>query len=262
MEVLGLGWRTDLALLRLGGSEVIDRPTYVVVRTPDNPTYRWGNFLLLHRPPLARDLSRIDELYAAELPGVTHRAVGIDLPDATVADLRVLADAGFEVSGSDVMTASALREPSRPNRTARLRALVDDADWEQRVRLDLACHDGSSAEFVEFSRLRAEAERRLTEVGAAVWFGAFDDERLVCTLGVVRAGGGLVRYQEVQTHPETRGRGLAGTLVHAAGTFALRELEAQTLVIVADPDYHAIRIYRALGFTSTETQLQAELARA
>ncbi|MBZ5738681.1 GNAT family N-acetyltransferase [Nocardioides mangrovi] len=261
MEVLGLGWRTDLALLRLGGSEVVDRSTYAVVRTPDNPTYRWGNFLLLRRTPLARDIGRIDELFAAELPDITHRAVGVDLPDGSIGDLRALADVGYAVSGSVVMTASALREPRRPNRTALLRALVDDGDWAQRVQLDLACHDGSSPEFVEFSRLRAEAERRLTEAGTAVWFGAFDNERLVATLGVVRAGDGLIRYQEVQTHPETRGRGLAGTLVHAAGTFALRELDAHTLVIVADPDHHAIRIYRALGFEGTETQLQAELTR-
>lgn len=261
MEVLGLGWRTDLALLRLGGSEVVERPTYVVVRTPDNPTYRWGNFLLLRRVPLARDLGHVGELVAEELPGITHRAIGIDLPDVSAADLRVLTDVGYEVSRSDVMTAGALHEPKRPNRTARVRALVDGADWDQRVQLDLACHDGSSPEFVEFSRLRAEAERRLAEAGAAVWFGAFDNERLVATLGVVRAGDGLVRYQEVQTHPETRGRGLAGTLVHAAGTFALRELDAHTLVIVADPDYHAIRIYRALGFATTEQQVQAELAR-
>nr|MBA2558703.1 GNAT family N-acetyltransferase [Propionibacteriales bacterium] len=31
-----------------------------------------------------------------------------------------------------------------------------------------------------------------------------------------------------------------------------------TLVMVADPDYPAIRLYRSLGFVDTETQLQAE----
>jgi hypothetical protein len=39
-------------------------------------------------------------------------------------------------------------------------------------------------------------------------------------------------------------------------------LGAQTLVMVADPGYHAIDLYRSLGFAVTETQLQAELPHA
>ena len=35
------------------------------------------------------------------------------------------------------------------------------------------------------------------------------------------------------------------------------ELGAETLVMVADPDYVAIRVYRSVGFDGTETQLQA-----
>jgi hypothetical protein len=35
-------------------------------------------------------------------------------------------------------------------------------------------------------------------------------------------------------------------------------LHVRTLVIVADPEYHAIRIYRSLGFTETETQIELE----
>ena len=33
-----------------------------------------------------------------------------------------------------------------------------------------------------------------------------------------------------------------------------------TLVMVADPEYLAIRIYRSVGFTDSESQLQAEKA--
>jgi hypothetical protein len=31
-----------------------------------------------------------------------------------------------------------------------------------------------------------------------------------------------------------------------------------TLVMVADPDYPAVRVYRSVGFEDSETQLQAE----
>jgi hypothetical protein len=46
MQVTSLGFRTDLALRVLEGAEVTDRGDYTVVRSPDNPTFWWGNFLL------------------------------------------------------------------------------------------------------------------------------------------------------------------------------------------------------------------------
>jgi GNAT superfamily N-acetyltransferase len=261
MEVLSCAWRTDLAILALSGSEIEHHPTYVVVRTPGNPGYRWGNFLLLRRTPLRRDLQLVEEQFARELPEVTHRAFGVDSPDGRTDDLSTFADAGYDVEAATVLTASELVSPPRSNLNARCRPLVGDADWEQRVSLDIACNDGGPDGFVDFTRRKAAAERRLTENGDGAWFGAFDSGRLVATTGIVRAGHAVARFQQVQTHPEARGRGLAGTLVHAAGTEALNRFGATTLVTVADPDYHAIRIYRSVGFVESEVQLTAERVR-
>jgi 1-aminocyclopropane-1-carboxylate deaminase len=60
----------------------------------------------------------------------------------------------------------------------------------------------------------------------------------------------------VETHPDFRGRGLAGTLVHRVSGYGFDELGARTLVMVADPDYLAIRVYRSVGFADTEVQTQ------
>ena len=79
-------------------------------------------------------------------------------------------------------------------------------------------------------------------------------------MGLVRAGTGLARFQSVETHPGFRGSGLAGTLVYDVSEFGFAELEAETLVMVADPNYAAIRIYGAVGFTASESALQVELA--
>jgi predicted GNAT family acetyltransferase len=95
------------------------------------------------------------------------------------------------------------------------------------------------------------------EAGHGVWFGAFLGDRLVSSMGLVRAGEGLARFQDVKTHPDARGRGLAGTLVHTVSRYGFDHLDAETLVMVADPDYLAIRVYRSVGFDDTETQLQA-----
>ena len=50
MEIKSLGYRTDLLLLELSGSVFHDAGEYVVVRTPDNPGFWWGNFLLYRTP--------------------------------------------------------------------------------------------------------------------------------------------------------------------------------------------------------------------
>jgi predicted GNAT family acetyltransferase len=77
-------------------------------------------------------------------------------------------------------------------------------------------------------------------------------------MGLFTTTTGLARFQSVETHPRARGQGLAGTLVHVVSQFGFTELGAHTLVMVADPTYSAIRIYRSVGFEETETQLQVE----
>ncbi|RJQ81049.1 GNAT family N-acetyltransferase [Pseudonocardiaceae bacterium YIM PH 21723] len=100
--------------------------------------------------------------------------------------------------------------------------------------------------------------RELTDRGKGSWFGAFQDGRLVASLGVFTDGSGLARYQSVDTLPGYRNRGLAGTLVHHAGQYALTELGARLLVIQADPGYHAIRVYRSVGFADAETAVSLQ----
>ena len=112
----------------------------------------------------------------------------------------------------------------------------------------------------EFVTRRANSNRALVAAGHGRWFGAFLGDTLVAQMGLVAAAPGLARFQSVETHPKHRGRGLAGTLAHHVSAYGFAELQAKTLVIVADPDYLAIRIYRAIGFTNSEVQLQAELA--
>ena len=77
-------------------------------------------------------------------------------------------------------------------------------------------------------------------------------------MGLVTAGPALARFQAVETHPDARGRGLAGTLVHHVSRYGFDTLGAETLVMVADPEYLAIRLYRSVGFSDSESQLQAE----
>ena len=253
MEIPSLAFRTDLALARLAGSEVEDHGDHVVVRTPDNPSFYWGNYLLLPQAPTADELPAWEEVSDRTFPHCRHRAYGVATAHGTLDDLAVFAAAGFGTDASSVLTATAVHEPPRPNREATYRRLVSDDDWEQQMSL-WKVDDEVTPEFV---RGKVAAERRTSESGAGAWWGAFVGGTLLSSMGLVSASPGLARYQQVQTRPEARGRGLAGTLVERVGRYGFEELGATTLVMVADPDYLAIRIYRSVGFDDTETELQA-----
>ena len=254
MELKSLAWRTDLALLGYSGSEVLDRGDHLVVRTPDNPSYYWGNFLLLRDLPAADEVAGWVEVFEREYPASRHRAMGVDGTDGSRDDIAPFLSRGFTTDQSAVMTATAVHEPPRPNTEATIRPLVSDDDWERQVRLTLAGEESELS--VEFATGKARAHRRLVEQGRGAWFGAFLGEELVSSLGLFVASEGLARFQDVKTHPDARGRGLCGTLVHAAGRYGFDELGVHTLVMVADPDYLAIRVYRSVGFSETERQLQ------
>lgn len=256
MELTSTAWQTDLALRAWSGSEIEDRGDHLVVRTPTNPAYYWGNFILLPGRPGAGDVPGWLELFAQEFPRSRHLAFGVESRDGTLADLEPFREGGLTTEAAAVMTATTVHPPARPNTEATIRPLTSDEDWDQQVTLALTDEDLRGNR--EFATERSKGERRLVEDGHGTWFGAFLGGLLVSSLGVFVTPQGLARYQDVQTHPGFRGRGLCGTLVHRAGTHALEELGVETLVMVADPDYSAIRIYRAAGFTESETQLQAE----
>jgi predicted GNAT family acetyltransferase len=157
------------------------------------------------------------------------------------------------------MSASAVHEPPRPNREATYRQLTSDGDWAQSVDLTLVCHDEQDVPANrEFATRKAATNRTLVAAGHGAWFGGFLDGALVAQMGLFSASPGLARFQSVETHPDARGRGLAGTLVHHVSRYGFDELAARTLVMVADPDYLAVRVYRSVGFSDGERQLQAE----
>ena len=259
MNVSSLGYQTDLALLERAGSTIDDRGDHLVVRTASNPTFYWGNFLLLDHVP-CRD--RIDgwlECFTSALPEASHRTFGFDCSGRPDADLSVWAERGFKTETSAVMTATSVHPPPRPNTEATYRRLDSDADWAQSLELQMACHEDYDESSSEFVTRRSASNRALVADGRGSWFGAFLDERLVSQMGLVDTGAGVARFQSVETHPDARRRGLAGTLVHVVSRHGFGTLGARTLVMVADPEYAAIRVYRSVGFTVGESDLSAEL---
>jgi GNAT superfamily N-acetyltransferase len=249
MELMSLGFRTDVALRIAEGAEVTDRGDCLVIRTPDNPAFWWGNFLLLAAWPGEGDgwLAR----FAAEFPQAKHAAIGVDVTEP--AGGRPAEFVTLEPEYSTVLTCADIHAPRHVSTEAQIRTLESDQDWRQSVELNLRCY--GEEEPTDFQHRRVADRRRMVRAGRAAWFGAFDGDRLLAQLGVCDTGLGLARYQDVETEPAARRRGLAGTLVWHAGRFARERFGAHTLVIVADPAEGAIRVYRDCGFADAQTQV-------
>lgn len=260
VKIQSLGYRTDLVIRTLEGSVVEDRGDHLVVRSPRDPAYWWGNFLLI--PGLrSGHVTGWLKRFAMEFPDARHVAIGVDETGSAAigpAELITgeLAATGLELSSDTVLTASELRPPPRPNTEAVFRALNGDDDWRQAARLRAAASEGLPGGEPGFLHARLNAERAMIEAGNGAWFGAFLDGELMAQLGVIPdATTGLARYQNVETYPAARRRGLAGTLVWHAGQATLAAGHVKTLVIVAEPAADAIRVYRSVGFAKAQDQV-------
>ncbi len=259
MHVTSLGHRTDLALLTAAGSTVEDRGTHLVVRTPDNPTYFWGNFILLPSPPVPGGEREVIGAFHTEFPDAEHISIAIDTGELD-ADARARFEAGgLVVDTSLVLTATALVKPLAPVLPVEIRALESDLDWEGRAYLSQTLYPETPEEsFLAFARGKNVQERRLVDAGSGQRFGAFLEGIQIATAAVFRTEPGVARFQSVETHPEFRRQGLAANVVHAAGAYALANLDVTTLVIVADEDGPATGIYQRLGFVDAERTIALE----
>ena len=257
-----LGWRTDLIFARFDG-EVIARAGHLVVRTPHNPTFWWGNFLLFDRAPREGDAAAWCAHFRAEItarqPDSRHVTFGVDT-DAAFTLPDDFARAGFTLFASTVLTMR--REQLRAPRALaggdfQIRALRLPAEADAAVELQVVADAGVVETPADYRLFRQRQMRRyeaMERAGMGHWFAvqachAEGGEQLVADCGLFHEPGQkLGRFQHVVTHPLWRRRGLCSALIHAVCQHGFDRMGLDTLVIVADPDDVAIRLYEALGF--------------
>jgi ribosomal protein S18 acetylase RimI-like enzyme len=260
MILRSLGYRTDLIFPAFDG-EILDRGEFLVIRTPANPTFYWGNFLLFPRPPRDGDASRWRELFRQEIgrePHTSHQTFGWDSPEGETGVVEPFLEAGFRLLRGSVMACDAPRRPPRTRPAVTIRPLATDAEWQEAIEVQVLCNtEFDTGGYRAFRELQMDRYRKMATASLGAWYGAFLDERLVADLGLF-TGGGMGRYQNVETHPEFRGRGIAGTLVVEAAQQAMLKHRLDRLVIVADEESVPKALYESLGFREVEKQVGLE----
>ncbi len=250
------GWQTDLAVLRHLGSLVDYRFDHVIVTSPENPTFHWGNFVLVTDPDAADDAARWVQVFRTEFPNAEHVSIGFP---------RMPAEGSWEGTGLVIDTDEVLFTETLPDQRPlaqgyTARPFESDADWEALVALDVADNARTGVQepvgYERFLRDQGQARRRMVQAGVARWFGAFDaDGTLTASLGIVLCDD-LARFQAVGTDAEHRRRGLAGHLVGLAARWA-GERGATAWVIVTESTNPAGRLYRSVGFVPDALQVAA-----
>ena len=240
------GWETDLAILQLSGSTVEVNKDHLVLRSPHNPEFHWGNFILVTDSNTVDDAKRWLATFDEAFPTAGWVAIGLPCKPSTPENWSAL---GLEIETLEVMNADSLPRMADLDSHYTSRRLQGD-DWALLLQRELAEnlksgeHDPVS--FEQFMRKTIETEQQLCAIGKAAWFGAFLGEELVADLGIVVCEN-TARYQSVQTDERHRRKGLASHLLGKAAQWAF-EHGCISWVIVTESTNEAGRVYRKAGF--------------
>lgn len=126
-------------------------------------------------------------------------------------------------------------------------SFTDEEQWQQFADLP-------SAGGKDYQRMWTTRKRQRQEKGQATFFAGLHEGQVVATGGVVLCELGerrVGRFEDIQTLPEHRQRGLASHVIAAAHTWAARQ-GALTSVLVADAGGEAIGLYHRIGFTNSD----------
>jgi GNAT superfamily N-acetyltransferase len=255
--VQSLAYKTDLAILAFQG-RVEHRPEYLVAESPNNPGYFWGNLLVMKSPPRKGDYPKWARIFRDEFshqPLIKHMTFGWDSVSGEVGETDDFIKEGFLVEKSVVLTATApdLSAPKNHCPGLVVRPIDSDDDWAAAILNQVECRNDEFKieKYLPFKRTQMKKYRDMAEAGLGKWFGAFLNGKLVAECGVF-VFDGVGRYQAVGTHPDYRRRGICGNLIFESASWAFAHGSAKTLVMVADPDYHAAKVYESAGFKPTE----------
>jgi ribosomal protein S18 acetylase RimI-like enzyme len=261
-----LVWATDID--KLPPDRVVQRRDgYLMVRTPSNPPFWWGTFLLFDDPPEPGDRTRWEQLFEAEFgdePRIEHRTFAWDRVDGEIGEAHSeFVAAGYDMEDTIGLVAAPdqIRPHPRENRDVTVRALdpapgADRELWAQVVELQAASRDDDHPEpedvYREFTRHRMDELRMFFRAGRGAWYVALVGEGTVAGSCGVIVTGDRGRFHAVDTAAAHRRQGICSRLVVEAAHRSAENYGAARLVIAAEADYHALGLYESLGFERAE----------
>ncbi len=255
MRVKSCGLATDLMLAGFDG-EVVHGTGYVAVRTPSNPAFWWGNFVLFAAPPPDGQIARWEAIFDREVgcvAGIEHRNFSWDAVRGELGNAAAFVARGYTLDRAIFLAARSVRRSPHHCEDVVVRPIRSDAEWAGalEVQHQSLAPGQDTASFRAFQSTQMRRSRAMVESGFLSWFGSFIEGRLVATMGLcVQQGVG--RCQAVATLPAFRRQGTASTLVHDVCAYGFERMGAAEIWIMTGEDNAAARVYRSVGFEDSE----------
>lgn len=247
MELKSLALKTDLIFVKQDG-EILDRGKYLVVRTTSNPNFFWGNLIIFDNAPKTDALGDWVKIFDKELTDsrIYHKTFAWDSEE--IGDIKPFEEAGYKFEKSVVLTATKnqIIAPIKQNLHIRIFP-IKESGWREVISIQSEINP----QYASFYAKQALTYQKMVKDGLGEWFGAYLGDVLVGSLGIFKENK-IGRYQIVSTHPNYQRQGICGTLVYKTAQHAFSHMGIEKLVMVADENYHAARIYESVGFRPTE----------
>jgi ribosomal protein S18 acetylase RimI-like enzyme len=227
----------------------VEKEEFLVYRSERFPRYYGANGLELRVAKGA--LQDWEDKFRREFDPRRYRHVTLRFhEDPEFAPLvREATSSGYHVSHDAYLVATRLLNEGQPPHNLRLVIIDEEAAWSQlrhfedRLGREQDWYDGEASS----DRLFAKT-RYVSEAVGIRWIALVDNVGEIHSKLGLFAHGDVCRLQDVATAPEDRRRGLATYLLRVALRHAFVEWHATGLVVCAARDYHAIDLYRKLGF--------------
>jgi ribosomal protein S18 acetylase RimI-like enzyme len=254
MELKSLGYKTDLIFTSLDG-EILNRGSHLVIKTLSNPNYFWGNLVIFESAPKRGDLFHWKALFKSEFtdPAIYHMTFAWDKEE--IGEIEEFLKEGFSLEKALVLTATRkdICLPLKHHPNVQIRPLKSESEWEETLQIQIACGGGalSKYEWEKFYRSQGSRYQKLIATGKGQWFCAVLESRIVGGLGIFQDGD-MGRFQIVSVHPKYQRQGICGSLVYESAKYAFEKMQISKLVMVADEEYHAAKVYESVGFRQTE----------
>ena len=247
-----LACRTDAIFHRRDGV-IEEHPDYWIIRTPSNPSFWFGNYVLFKQAPRAGDLEGWLEIYHRAFGDtLNHLVLGWDEP--VPGALQQFLDAGFIPSHGLALSLTVPPENTRINPELTIRPLGTQDEWEAMVAQQIEV-DREDFTYPEdggvFRRKQMVAAKQMAEAGHGDWWGAFLGAELVGGMGLYFDEGKTVgRFQYVSTAAKHRRQRVCTTILNHVVRHAFTQIKSEVLVICTDAedDNPAIPTYRNFGF--------------
>lgn len=236
--------------------EITGIPEGLKVESPDNPTFFYGNFLLLDKAPESTDLKQLETLFKSLFTGPKIKHFTFCWKGKVVKDWSEFLKVGYEYDESSILTLqeNELIKPKSLNESIEVRPFSSDNDWNEWIDLETAERekgDHEEANYRIYLAGKVRMYKQFVKLNRGNYFGAYIDGKLVAAAGLFSKEK-IGRFQSVLTKTSYRKQGICKSLMFEICKRYAGDLE--TLVIAADNHYFAKDIYEQLGFKTREIQ--------